>query len=71
ALLGTDWHNRWTLTGATDWQHCWAALLGTGGCTAGWHSVGHRWAELVGGTAGYDHQGTDQQCPDDRCRSLL
>ncbi|CAI9547116.1 unnamed protein product, partial [Staurois parvus] len=47
--MGTDWHNRWALTGGTDWQHCiyghwWAALLGTGR----WHF----WAQ-VGGTAGH------------------
>ncbi|CAI9614914.1 unnamed protein product, partial [Staurois parvus] len=43
ALLGTG---RW---------HCWAqvgALLGIGGCTAV-----HRWAELVGGTAGHRSSG--------------
>ncbi|CAI9547988.1 unnamed protein product, partial [Staurois parvus] len=42
-----EWHR---------WVHCWAqvgALLGTGGgCTAG-----HRWAELVGGTAGHRSSG--------------
>ncbi|CAI9575457.1 unnamed protein product, partial [Staurois parvus] len=43
--------------------HRWVALLGgTDGCTAG-----HRWAELVG----TDHQGTDHQSLNDRCRSLL
>ncbi|CAI9550625.1 unnamed protein product, partial [Staurois parvus] len=64
---GTDWHNRWALTGSTAGLHWWVALVGsTGGCTAGhrwvhcWAQVGgasgrtagHRWAELVGGTAG-------------------
>ncbi|CAI9586903.1 unnamed protein product, partial [Staurois parvus] len=51
-MLGTDWHNRhnrWALTGGTDWQHCWAALVGgTGGGTGGWHC----WAQ-VGGTSGH------------------
>ncbi|CAI9586532.1 unnamed protein product, partial [Staurois parvus] len=39
-------------TGATDWQHCWAALLGTGGCTAGWHRWAHCWVAQVGGASG-------------------
>ncbi|CAI9539149.1 unnamed protein product, partial [Staurois parvus] len=49
------------MTGGTDWQHCWAALVGgTGGRhwwvgTGGWHwwaqVGGHRWA-LLGGTCG-------------------
>ncbi|CAI9574006.1 unnamed protein product [Staurois parvus] len=62
----------------TDWQHCWAALVGdTGG-----HRWVHCWAQVgallgTGGRnlrvalLGTDHQGTDHQCPDDRCRSPL
>ncbi|CAI9558276.1 unnamed protein product [Staurois parvus] len=57
------------------------ALLGTGGCTAGHRRV-HCWAQVgallgTGGRKwwvvllGTNHQGTDHQCPDDRCRSLL
>ncbi|CAI9543844.1 unnamed protein product [Staurois parvus] len=54
--MGTDWHNRWALTGGADWQHCidghrWVALVGTGG----WHwwaqvggTGGHRWVALLG-----------------------
>ncbi|CAI9566942.1 unnamed protein product, partial [Staurois parvus] len=41
--------------------HCWAqvgALLGTGG--RNW------WVALLVP----DHQGTDHQCPDDRCRDM-
>ncbi|CAI9571687.1 unnamed protein product [Staurois parvus] len=49
--MGTDWHNRWALTGGTDWQHWWVALVGTGGCTAG-HRWVHCWAQ-VGGTGGW------------------
>ncbi|CAI9584704.1 unnamed protein product, partial [Staurois parvus] len=73
ALLGTGRWHFWAQVGGTAewhrWVHCWAqvgALLGTGGGTAG-----HGWAEVAGVTAGHDHQGTDHQCPDDRCRSPL
>ncbi|CAI9602306.1 unnamed protein product [Staurois parvus] len=51
---GTDWHNRWALTGSTGgWAqvggtggHRWVALVGTGG----WHWVGtgrwHFWTQV-------------------------
>ncbi|CAI9618653.1 unnamed protein product, partial [Staurois parvus] len=50
SLLGTDWHYRWTLTGGTDWQHCWAAWwVALVGSTGGWAQVGgHRWVALLG-----------------------
>ncbi|CAI9554828.1 unnamed protein product [Staurois parvus] len=80
--MGTDgWHwwaqvgdtggHRWVGTGG--W-HCWAQVGGT----AGWH-----WWAQVGallGTGGRNwwvalldtnHQGTNHQCPDGRCRSPL
>ncbi|CAI9624478.1 unnamed protein product, partial [Staurois parvus] len=81
AQVGGTGGHRWVALLGTGRWHFWAqvaALLGTGGCTAG-----HRWAELVGallGTGGRnlrvallgtDHQGTDHQCPDDWCQSLL
>ncbi|CAI9551107.1 unnamed protein product, partial [Staurois parvus] len=81
AQVGGTGGHRWVALVGTGRWHFWAqvgALLGTGGCTAG-----HRWAELVGallGTGGRnlwvallgtDHQGTNHQCPDDRCRSSL
>ncbi|CAI9586351.1 unnamed protein product [Staurois parvus] len=56
-LLGTG-----GCTAGHRWAHCWAqegALLGTGG--RNW------WVALLG----TNHQGTDHQCPDDRCRSPL
>ncbi|CAI9538586.1 unnamed protein product, partial [Staurois parvus] len=53
---GTDWHNRWALTGqhwGTGGWHWWAALVGGHrwvalGGTGGWHC----WAQ-VGGTSGH------------------
>ncbi|CAI9587605.1 unnamed protein product, partial [Staurois parvus] len=66
ALLGTGRWHFWAQVGGTEewhrWVHCWAqvgALLGTGGRNL--------WVALLG----TDHQGTDHQYPDDRCRSLL
>ncbi|CAI9585726.1 unnamed protein product, partial [Staurois parvus] len=52
-------------TSGHRWVHCWAQVGGASGRTAG-----HRWAELAGGTAGHDHQGTDHQCPDNRVRKV-
>ncbi|CAI9576613.1 unnamed protein product, partial [Staurois parvus] len=66
ALLGTGRLHFWAQVGGTAewhrWVHCWAqvgALLGTGG----WN--------LRVALLGTDHQGTDHQYPDDRCRSPL
>ncbi|CAI9595548.1 unnamed protein product, partial [Staurois parvus] len=42
---GTDWHNRWALTGSIAGLHWWAALVG-----------GHRWVALVG-TGGWAQVG--------------
>ncbi|CAI9614660.1 unnamed protein product [Staurois parvus] len=58
ALMGTGGWHRWALVGGNA-RHLWVALLGTGG----WNW----WVALLG----TDHQGTDHQYPDDRCRSLL
>ncbi|CAI9566549.1 unnamed protein product [Staurois parvus] len=61
ALMGTGsgtaghW---WVAPLGTDGRHCWALVDGT---------AGHRWVALLE----TDHQGTDPQCPDDGCRSLL
>ncbi|CAI9574903.1 unnamed protein product [Staurois parvus] len=44
----------------------WHWWVGTGGRTAR-----HRWAQCWVALLGTNHQGTDHQCPDDRCRSLL
>ncbi|CAI9591022.1 unnamed protein product, partial [Staurois parvus] len=84
---GTDWHHCWALTGSTaglHWWvgtggwHCWAQVCDT----AEWHRWVHCWAQVgdllgTGGRnlrvplLGTNHQGTDHQCPDDRCRSSL
>ncbi|CAI9556627.1 unnamed protein product [Staurois parvus] len=55
ALVGTGGLAQVGGTTGHRWAHCWAqvgALLGTGGCIAG-----HRWAELVCGTAGHRSSG--------------
>ncbi|CAI9583930.1 unnamed protein product [Staurois parvus] len=81
---GTAGHRCVALLGGHSWVHCWAqegALLGTGGRTNR-HRWVHCWAQVgallgTGGRnwwvalLGTNHQGTDHQCPDDRCRSLL
>ncbi|CAI9609020.1 unnamed protein product, partial [Staurois parvus] len=81
ALVGTG---GWAQVSGTA-GHRWVALLCTGVCdTAERHRWVHCWAQVGdllgtggrklagGGTAGLTvHQGTDHQCPDDRCRSPL
>ncbi|CAI9553159.1 unnamed protein product, partial [Staurois parvus] len=56
---GTSGHRCVTLHSGTGgciaghrWVHCWAQVGGASGRTAG-----HRWAELVGGTAGHRSSG--------------
>ncbi|CAI9608127.1 unnamed protein product [Staurois parvus] len=73
--MGTGGWHRWVaLVGGTGGWHWWVALL----CTGRWHcwaqvgallgTGGRNWWVALLGT---DHQGTDDQCPDDRYRSLL
>ncbi|CAI9551599.1 unnamed protein product [Staurois parvus] len=64
--VGTGRWHFWAQVGGTAewhrWVHCWAqvgALLGTGG------------RNLRVALLGTNHQGTDHQCPADRCRSPL
>ncbi|CAI9565141.1 unnamed protein product, partial [Staurois parvus] len=54
---GTGGWHWWAQVGDTA-GHRWAALLGTGGRS--W------WVALLG----TDHQGTDDQCPDDCVRKV-
>ncbi|CAI9595938.1 unnamed protein product, partial [Staurois parvus] len=85
--VGTGGWHWWAQVGGTGghrWVHCWAqgggtagtvGALGTGGGTAG-NGSAELVGALLGGTCGChcwapDHQGTDHQCPDDRCRSPL
>ncbi|CAI9552706.1 unnamed protein product, partial [Staurois parvus] len=55
AQVGGTGGHRWVALVGTGGWHCWAqvaALLGTGE-----HTAGHRWAELVCGTAGHRSSG--------------
>ncbi|CAI9607584.1 unnamed protein product [Staurois parvus] len=56
--MGTGGWHCWAQVGGTSGRHCWAQVGGTAG--QNW------WVALLG-----TDQGTDHQCPDDRCRSLL